>query len=89
MEYKLSHKFKLWYLGLPVYISKNRGGAFILSNLDGTVVADPIATFHCIPYYPQDLIPIPDLERFIDQLLAQVEALEWMTDSYDDEIEDG
>ncbi len=40
------------------------------------MLADPIAAFHCIPYYPQDSIPIPDLADFIDQPLVQVEVLE-------------
>ncbi len=89
MEYELSCKFKPRYLGLLVYISKNRGGALILCDLDGTVLVDPIAAFRCIPYYPRDSIPIPDLADFIDQPHAQVEALERMTDSYDDGVEDG
>ncbi len=89
MEYELSCKFKPRYLGPLVYISKNRGGALILCNLDGTVLADPIAAFCCIPYYPQDLIPILDLADFIDRPLPQVEALEKTTDSYDDGVEDG
>ena len=72
-----------------MYISKNRGGALILCDLDGTMLADLIATFRCIPYYPQDSIPITDLVDFIDQPLVQVEALERMTDSYDDGVEDG
>ncbi len=89
VEYELSRKFKPRYLGPLVYISKNRGGALILCDLDGMVLADPIAAFRCIPYYPRDLIPIPDLADFIDQPLAQVEALERTTDSYDDGVEDG
>ncbi len=89
VEYELSRKFKPRYLGPLVYISKNRGGALILCDLDGTVLADPIAAFRCIPYYPRDSIPIPDLADFIDQPLAQVEALERTTDSYDDGVEDG
>ncbi len=45
VEYELSRKFKPRYLGLLVYISKNRGGALILCDLDGTVLADLIAAF--------------------------------------------
>ncbi len=89
VEYEISHKFKPRYLGLLVYISKNRGGALILCDLDGMVLADPIAAFHCIPYYPQDSIPILDLVDLIDHPLVQVEALEKMTDSYDNGVEDG
>ncbi|KAK0463164.1 uncharacterized protein EV420DRAFT_1264967, partial [Desarmillaria tabescens] len=51
VEYEFSRKFKLRYLGLLVYISKNRGGAFILYNLDRTVLVDTVTAFYHISYH--------------------------------------
>jgi hypothetical protein len=37
----------------------NYGGAYILSELDGTVLHHPIAAFCLLPYFPQKSIPLP------------------------------
>ncbi|KAG7447310.1 uncharacterized protein BT62DRAFT_892857, partial [Guyanagaster necrorhizus] len=51
VEYELRKKFKLRYLGLLVYVSQNKGDAFILYDLDSMLLADPVAAFQCILYY--------------------------------------
>ena len=40
------------YFGLMIVVTRNRGGAYILCNLDRTVAHSPIAAFRLIPYFP-------------------------------------
>jgi hypothetical protein len=47
------------YIGPLIVISCNYGGAYILLELDGTVLHRPIAAFHLLPYFPCKLLPLP------------------------------
>ena len=49
-----------------IFLAKNRGGAFILCELDGTVPIRPFAAFRIIPYFPRKSIPLPPIEDFLD-----------------------
>ena len=49
------------YLGPLVVVSRNRGGAYIIAELNGTVFDRPIARFRVIPYLARSHISIPDL----------------------------
>ena len=41
----LNKKMKLWYLGPLIVVSRNKGGAYILCKLDGSVLQNSIAQF--------------------------------------------
>ena len=70
------------YLGPLIVVSRNYGGAYILSELDGSVLHRPITAFHVIPYLARKSIPIP--EQFIDIPESRLKELE-ETDDIDGE----
>jgi hypothetical protein len=42
-----------------IVVSRNYGGAYILSESDGTVLHRPIAAFHLLSYFACKSIPLP------------------------------
>ena len=66
----------LSYFGLMIVISKNKGGMYIICNLDGTLAHSPVAAFRIVPYFARDNIDLPDLEQHIDMSAAHLHELE-------------
>ena len=67
------------YIGPLIVISHNRGGAYIICELDGSVFDQPVATFRIIPYLARRSLTLPSLQGFIDVLpehLVDMEAEE-------------
>ncbi|KAF8200445.1 hypothetical protein K438DRAFT_1582397, partial [Mycena galopus ATCC 62051] len=62
IEKSLSKKMCKCYLGPLVVISHNRGGAYILCELDGSVFHQPIAAFRVIPYFARTSIALPRMK---------------------------
>lgn len=54
------------YNGPLVVISHNRGSAYILCELDGTVLDCPVTAFCVIPYFTRRHIEIPKLEQLLN-----------------------
>jgi hypothetical protein len=50
VEYELSRKTKLCYLGPMIVVCRTKGGAYILAELDGAVSKLCYAAFHLLPY---------------------------------------
>jgi hypothetical protein len=62
------------YIGPLIVVSCNYGGAYILSELDSTVLHRPIAAFHLLPYFPCKFIPLPpDFIDIDDTCLQEME----------------
>ena len=85
IEKSLNQKMCPRYLGPLIIVSRNYGGAYILSELDGTVLHRPVAAFRVIPYFARKSIPLP--KNFIDIDTARLRELE-MTDDIDGDDSD-
>ena len=86
IEKSLNRKMRPRYIGPLIVISRNFGGAYILSELDGSVLHRPIAAFRVIPYFACQSIPIPD--HFIDIPTTRLRELEETTDIDGEEDEE-
>jgi len=64
-------------------VSRNFGGTYIISKLDGSILHHLITAFRVIPYFTRKSIPIP--ENFIDIDSTRLQELEQTTDIKDDE----
>ena len=91
IEKALNRKMRARYLGPCIVVSRNRGGAYIIAELDGSVFDRPVAAFRVIPYFSRAKFLLPPLDTLIDISLArlgQMEASEAQDpeDENDDEI---
>ncbi|KNZ77823.1 hypothetical protein J132_03332 [Termitomyces sp. J132] len=59
IEITHNKKMKPHYLGPLVVISRNRGGAYIVCELDGSILHHPIAAFRLVPYFTREHITVP------------------------------
>ena len=87
IEKALNRKMRARYLGPCIVISRNRGGAYIISELDGAVFDRPIAAFRVIPYFARKTLDLPPLAELIDITQSRLEHLE-DSDMTDPEEED-
>ena len=73
---------KMWprYLGPLIVIRRNKGGAYVLAEMDGATLHQPVAEFRVIPYHARKAIQLPDnIHDLIDisaNRLAQLETAE-------------
>ncbi|KNZ71644.1 hypothetical protein J132_07875 [Termitomyces sp. J132] len=81
IEVMHNKKMKPCYLGPLVVISCNHGGAYIICELDGSVLHCPIATFHLVPYFAREHITVPSNAFDIDtSRLRELEQTELIND---------
>jgi hypothetical protein len=74
IEKSLNTKMHARYIGPLIVVSCNYGGAYILAELDGTVLHRPIAAFHLLPYFARKSIPLPpDIIDINDTCLHEME----------------
>lgn len=75
IEKSLNRKMRPRYLGPLIVLARNRGGAYLVCELDGTLFDRPIAAFRVIPYLARKSIPLPSLDELLDVSLARFKEL--------------
>jgi hypothetical protein len=71
----LNRKMHAQYLGPLIVISRNKGGAYIITELNGSVFNCPIAAFRVIPYFARTELDLPPLNDLIDISCARLEEM--------------
>ena len=66
IEKSLNCKMQARYLSPLIVILQNKGGTYIIAELDGLVFDRPIAAFQVIPYFARQHINISPLSKLID-----------------------
>ena len=79
IEKALNRKMRPRYFGPMIVLARNMGGAYILCDLDGTLLHAPVAAFRVIPYFARREINAPDLDLFIDISTERMRELEHST----------
>ena len=59
-----------------VVISRNRGRAYIICDLDSTLGHAPIAAFRVVPYLAHEKLELPNIEQYIDVSVSRLRELE-------------
>ena len=85
IEKSLNRKMRPRYTGPLIVIARNRGGAYVVCELDGTVFHRPIAAFRLLPYLARKNIPLPD--NFADISQTRLEELVSSDDDGSDDID--
>ena len=90
IEKALNRKMRARYLGPVIVLARNKGGAYILAELDGSVFHRPIAAFRVIPYFARSKIDLPPLDDLLDISRQRLQELKDsnMTDPDDDDFDD-
>jgi hypothetical protein len=76
IEKALNHKMHARYIGPLVVILHNKGGAYIICELNGSVFDRPVAALRVIPYFAQKSLLLPNLDKFIDIPRARLQDME-------------
>ena len=76
IEKALYQKMRARYLRPCIVVSRNKGGAYIIAELDGLVFDRPIAAFRVIPYFAQVKLSLPPLDSLLDISQARLRQME-------------
>jgi hypothetical protein len=86
IEKSLNRKMRARYTGPVIVISRNKGGAYIVAELDGSLYDRPIAAFRLVPYFARRHIELPPLEELLDVSIERLRELEDTTFEDTDEF---
>jgi hypothetical protein len=87
IEKALNRKMRARYLGPLVVVSRNKGGAYIICELNGSVFDRPVAAFRVVPYFARKAIAIPDLTEYLDISTDRLRDMESSASIGDDDPE--
>jgi hypothetical protein len=76
IEKALNRKMRPRYLGPLIVVSRNKGGAYIVCELDSTLYHNPVVAYHVIPYFARDYIKLPDFEKYSDISVKRLREME-------------
>ena len=90
IDKSLNRKMRPRYLGPYVVLSRNRGGAYIVAEIDGSVLDRPIAAFRFLPYLARTHIDIQWLDdaSIFDITTARLREMEASSSQGDDDDDD-
>ena len=85
IESSLDKKMKPRYLGPLVVIARNKGGAYIVAEMDGSVHQSSVAAFRLVPYHARKQIKLPsNVHKVIDMGASGLKEMIEETDPGDE-----
>ena len=76
IEKALNRKMRPRHIGPLIVISRNKGGAYIICELNGSVFDRPVAAFRVVPYFARKSISLPNLDNFLDIPTQRLQDME-------------
>ena len=76
IEKALNRKMRARYLGPFIVISHNRGGAYIVCELDGSILDRQVKVFRVLPYFARASLPLQRLEEVLDVAQERLREME-------------
>jgi hypothetical protein len=86
IEKSLDCKMRPRYLGPYIVISRNTGGAYILAELDSTILKNTIGAFRVIPYHSRKSIPLPNIFNTINISSSELQRRKQLNEQDDEFI---
>ena len=84
IENSLDKKLKPRYMGPMIVVAENKGGSYILAEMNGAVWQQKVAKFRVVPYFSREKIEIP--EGIMNIIDADETALEKIRSQPDEVI---
>ncbi len=76
IEKALNRKMCARYFGPIIVVSCNKGGTYIICDLDSTLAHAPVAAFQVVPYFARKSLNIPNIQQHIDVTTVCLQQME-------------